>query len=293
MGGVPTSADAPSSPPQPRRAPGPRWHSAPERLANAAWRALPDFLIIGTMKGGTTTLYDLLRTHPHVLGAYRKEVHFFDLPARYARGESFYRSFFPTRLEMERSALAAGGPMLTGEASPFYLYHPHAPRRAFELLPHARLIALLRDPIDRAYSHYQHAVRHGWESRSFETAITDELANLGASHQRLTADPSLDLPDHQRTEYVHRGQYAEQLERWARFYPRDQMLVLRSESFFADPASTLRRVESFLHIPRHDPIRLAPSNVGGYTSAMPGAVVGRLRTHFEPWNARLEGWIED
>src|SRR5436309_16134274 len=107
---------------------------------------LPDFIVIGAQKSGTGSLYAYLNGHPDVAGARVKEVHYFDL--HYHRGVDWYLDQFPDE--------AAARPRCTGEASPYYLFHPHAPRRAFDLVPDARLIALLRDPVDRAISHYHH-----------------------------------------------------------------------------------------------------------------------------------------
>src|SRR5436189_26280 len=126
-------------------------------------RPLPDFLILGAQKAGTTALYAYLRWHPQVTGPSFKEVSFFD--RHYARGERWYRAHLPVR----RRAVV-------GEASPSYLFHPLAPERVARMLPEARLIALLRNPVDRAFSHYQHEVALGREQLSFEDALAGEFA---------------------------------------------------------------------------------------------------------------------
>src|SRR5215208_8528317 len=125
--------------------------------ATAKLRPLPDFLILGAQKAGTTALYAYLRWHPQITGPSFKEVSFFD--RHYARGERWYRAHLP----MRRSSIV-------GEASPSYLFHPLAPERVAQMLPNARLVALLRNPVDRAFSHYQHEVALGREPLSFEAA---------------------------------------------------------------------------------------------------------------------------
>jgi len=134
-------------------------------------RGLPDFLVIGAQRSGTTTLfYDLCR-HPQVAGSPVKEVHFFD--HHFSRGVGWYRSFFPPTAAQER-ARRRGGELLGGEATPNYLFHPAAPERAAETVPHVRLIAILRDPVDRAYSHYRKSVERRVERLSFEAALAAE-----------------------------------------------------------------------------------------------------------------------
>ena len=103
------------------------------RLATAPVRTLPDFLIIGAQKSGTTFLYQLLVQHPHVKPAFVKEVHYFDL--EYRKGVNWYRSHFPLQMRNSRE-------YITGEASPYYLFHPHAPRRASAVVPDAKLVVL-------------------------------------------------------------------------------------------------------------------------------------------------------
>ena len=123
----------------------------------------PDFLIIGTQRGGTTSLYDYLSEHPCIAGAVKKEIEFFDL--NYHRGIGWYRAHFPSVLERLYARRARGRKLVTGEATPYYLFHPHAPRRMQEAAPESRLIILLRNPVERAYSHYWHEVRHGSYTR--------------------------------------------------------------------------------------------------------------------------------
>src|SRR6187200_1451927 len=145
--------------------------------ATARGRPLPDFLVIGAQKAGTTALYAYLRWHPGITGPSWKEVSFFD--RHWWRGEAWYRGQFPLR---------AGG-RLVGEASPSYLFHPLAPERARSLVPDAKLIALVRNPVDRAYSQYQHAVALGREPLSFEDALAAEDERLVGEVERLLADP--------------------------------------------------------------------------------------------------------
>src|SRR6187551_3563074 len=145
--------------------------------ATSRWRPLPDFLVIGAQKAGTTALYAYLRWHPGIAGPSWKEVCFFD--RHWWRGEAWYRGQFPLR----------AGERLVGEASPSYLFHPLAPERARSLVPGAKLVALLRDPVDRAYSQYQHEVALGREPLSFEDALAAEEERTRGEAERLAADP--------------------------------------------------------------------------------------------------------
>ena len=262
-------------------------NATPWRLATAPFRALPDFLIIGAMKAGTTSLYDILARHPRIAPALRKEVHFFDLVKRHNRGTLFYRAFFDTTLSIERRAEAASGPVLTGEASPYYLYHPLAPARVAAALPGVKCIVLLREPVSRAWSHFQHARRYGWDEREFCEAVDTELSDLTQPERQLLADPSRHVPAHQLRTYVHRGQYAEQLERWFNAVGRERVLVLNAERFYRETDAQVRQVLEFLDLPAA-PLRLPkPSNAGDYKDDMPDEIRQRLIEHFAPHNERL------
>ena len=202
-------------------------------------RPLPDFLIIGAQKAGTTALYAYLRRHPDVTGPAWKEVSFFD--RHYTRGAAWYRGNFPIR----RRALV-------GEASPSYLFHPLAPERAAALVPHARLIVLLRDPVDRALSHYHHEVVLGREELSFENALAREQERTRGEVDRMLQDPAYFSAAWWNYTYVARGRYAEQLERWFAVFPREQLLILASDELGNEPAATYARVLEFLGAARHE-----------------------------------------
>jgi Sulfotransferase domain len=203
--------------------------------ATARLRPLPDFLILGAQKAGTTALYAYLRWHPQVTGPSFKEVSFFD--RHYARGERWYRAHMPVR----RSGIV-------GEASPSYLFHPLAPERVAHMLPDVRLIALLRDPVDRAFSHYQHEVALGREQLSFEEALAREDERMSSELERMLADPTYFSHAWWNYTYAARGRYAEQLERWFEAFPREQLLVLLTDELAADTAGTYRRTLDFLGV---------------------------------------------
>jgi hypothetical protein len=209
--------------------------------ATAPVRPLPDFLILGAQKAGTTALYAYLRRHPRITGPSWKEVSYFD--RHYARGEGWYRGNFPN--------LARTRGKLVGEASPSYVFHPLGPERVRALVPEARLIVLVRDPVDRAYSQYHHEVALGRETLSFEDALTAEDERLEGEVGRLVADPRYFSRAWWSHTYAARGRYADQLERWLAVFPREQLLIVPSEDLLDEPERTHARVLEFLGAPPH------------------------------------------
>ena len=257
--------------------------------------ALPDFVVIGAAKSGTTFFYHLLSQHPYVRPAVVKEPHFFNV--LFEEGIEWYRRCFP------QPRWEDGRRTITGEASPGYIWHPLAPRRMSEAIPHARLIALLRNPVDRAYSAYHHRVRKGNEPRTFERAIEaamgleEALAAQTETRPPGTEAEGSELGDRtgraaaRRSGYLFRGIYVDPLQRWSQFFDREQMLVLKSEDFFERPSETLKPVFDFLGLPQWEPnaseLPEQRKNKGGYEQAMAPRLRRRLEEFFEPHNRRL------
>ena len=245
---------------------------------------LPDYLIIGAQKCGTSSLYRYLNEHPAVAPAAGKEVHFFDWHFR--RGTGWYRAHFPTTAYREMFRARTGQRLVTGEASPYYLFHPHAPKRVRALLPDVRLIALLRDPVERTISAYYHQVRSGTETLALEEALDREPTRLTHEIERLQRDESYKSFAHRQFSYMARGHYADQLLEWYRHFPRERLLVLRSEDFFEDPGQVMAQVFDFLSLPRSASSAFPQFNAGDYPEVDP-AVRTRLTAHFASHNDRL------
>jgi hypothetical protein len=241
-------------------------------------RSLPGAVILGAQKCGTSSLHNYLTQHPGVIAPLRKEVHYFDV--NYARGEAWYRGHFGRQ----------GEPGLNLDSSPYYLFHPAVPARMHELLPDARLIVLLRDPARRAYSHYWHERDKGREDLSFEAAIDAEPQRLGRSERQLADGEIAHSREHQLHSYLARGRYAEQLERWFAFYPRERIHVLRFEDFATDPLAGLNDTLAYLGLPGTGSVSLEARNTRRYPAMQP-ATMERLRRYFEPHNRRLEGLL--
>ncbi len=206
------------------------------RRPTSRLRALPGLLVIGVQRGGTSSLYRYLGAHPQVEPSLRKEVEYFT--RRYSEGESWYRAHFP--LQRKGS--------ITFEADPYYLFHPLAAERASALVPEARLVVMLRDPVKRAFSHWQHNRRLGVEPLDFAAALDAEAERLAGEEERIRADPSYDPWNHNMLSYTERGRYAAQLRTWLTHYPEDRLLVLRSEDFYTDTPATFDRVVDFLQL---------------------------------------------
>lgn len=253
--------------------------------ATRRWRTLPDYLILGTQKGGTSSLYNHLCKHPDVASATIKEIHYFTRSIE--KGEEWYRGHFALEPLLAARSRIRGRRPLSGDSSPDYLFNLHAPRRAAALLPDARLLVLLRNPVDRAFSHYRHRIRKGLESRSFEEAIAQELETVADDIARLETPEFYDSFEYVKRAYLTRGLYARQLRAWFAAYPRDRFLLIRSEDFFNDPRAVYARVLAFLGLPEWQPKEMRKYNFFGESRTMPEETRRRLQEFFEPYNREL------
>jgi hypothetical protein len=221
--------------------------SKPFALASSPLRMLPDFVIVGAQRAGTTSLHKYLAEHPDV-GRVRlgKGVHYFDTNAE--RSMAWYRSHFP----LDSSKIPfKNRPTNVGEGSPYYMFHPECPRRIHEALPGVKVIAILRDPVERAHSQWAHETARGFEDLPFEEALRAEDERL-ADQEPLLADPTGRSFEHQHHSYVARGQYAPQIQRLWDMFGQDRTLVLSSNQLFAEPAEVYAATLSFLGLTPHD-----------------------------------------
>lgn len=253
-------------------------------------RLLPDFVIIGTQRGGTTSLYNYLAEHPCIGAASIKEVHFFDTP-HYKQGLAWYRAHFPSLVQKYHMQQWQKQAFITGEASPYYLFHPYAARRMAQVLPQVKLIVMLRNPVDRAYSHFYHEVAGGHEKlSSFEEAIEREEERLAGEPEKLRDDEYYASFTHRHYSYLARGKYAEQLETWMSLYPKEQLLILKSEDFYTHTASIYRQTLAFLNLADVRSWRQMKEFQHYNTTTPPKmntATRKRLIAYFEPYNAHL------
>jgi hypothetical protein len=254
------------------------------RHATSPFRLLPSFLVIGTQQAGASSLFAALRRHRDVSAPYAghedvrwsEQLHFFDL--RFSQGTDWYRSFFP--LSSRRLARRLHGrALVAGEATPSYLSHPDVPARVAVVLPDVSLIALLRNPVDRAYWHYESMRRKGFEPLSFEEA-------LDAESERTADDERGGSSSFGRYAYIGRGLYADQLERWLAHFPRHRLLAIRAEDYAARPRDVYEEVGAFLGIESRPPERFQQTNWMAPTP-MDAALRARLDERFAESNARL------
>jgi hypothetical protein len=248
-------------------------------------RMMPDWLVIGAQRGGTGSLFEYIVSHPLVGRSAVEEIHYFD--RHYAQGIDWYRGHFPIRLRMKAAVLASGGKPSTGEATPNYISHPLAPGRIAQALPGVRLLVLLRNPVDRAYSHFQHERDIGHEPlATFEEALENEQPRLEGEMERIMNDDGYYSFPQQHFSYVLRGRYAEQLERLFSIFQRERVLVLCSEHLLNNPAVVYARVLRFLGLPEHLLRHFPRKSVLRYPPLDP-AIRSRLQGVFEADNERL------
>ena len=264
-------------------------------MATATLRPQPEFLVIGAKRGGSTSFYYDLLQHSHVCPLFprpdhlpkaepTKGIHFFD--QNFDRGERWYRAHLPSRFARSRLIAQVGSPVITGEASPYYLFHPAAAERAARLLPDANIIAVLRDPVMRTYSHWKERRRNKREDLDFVAALEAEDRRIGDAEQRLTADPAAYSYAHEQQSYARQSEYAPALERWYALFAREHILVLASEEYYADPQTALDQAQDFLGLPR-EPLSSGEVRNAAAGEQLDPVIAERLARRFAPLNTRL------
>jgi hypothetical protein len=255
-------------------------------------RMTPSFLICGGQRCGTTSLYRALAAHPVVLKAVlHKGVHYFD--TSYRRGMAWYRGHFPMQRQSDKIKERYGVPAQTFESSPYYMYHPQAAARIARDLPGAKLVVLVRDPVERAYSQHAHEVARDFEAeRDFGNALALEPARLHRQEERLAQDPEYYSFSHQHHAYRARGEYARYLAVMAQHVGRERIHVVESERFFAEPETTYDEVCAFLGLPRN--LGRPPferHNARPRTSDMDPGIRRELTAHYAPHDEALAMWL--
>ncbi len=232
----------------------------------------PKFIIIGSQRCGTTSLYTYLAEHPQILSPIKKEMDFFSW--HFHRGIDWYWAHFPP--------MPQGGEFITGEASPSYFDFREAPERLYSACPEAKLIVLLRNPVDRAISHFYRLKGLNWEGRSLDRAISDEI-------ERLNQNPE-DIIGEEPGNYLARGRYIEFIKNWLAFFPQEQLLILKSEDLYAGAATTVNHVLAFLELPEYQLSEYQNANPGSY-QRVNESVRQLLSDYFKPYNQQLEEYL--
>jgi hypothetical protein len=236
-------------------------------------RPLPDFVVIGAQKSGTTTLYEWICVHKNVKKGIYKEVHYFERKKKYLeRGKRWYKSQFPIKI----------GDKKTGEATPIYMFKKEVPRRIKETIPNTRLISILRKPTERAYSHYHHTKRTKGDERSFESAIEEEIRVIERSNKKEIFNIEYNYDN-----YVSRGYYYQQLKRWLKFFPMEQIKILKSEELFEKPDYIMKKVFSHIGLKKVNKNYENKYNQGKYKKRMKKSTKRRLERHYKEKNKRL------
>lgn len=257
-----------------------RWYQG----FNSELRALPSFIIVGAQKCGTTTLYDQLSQHPNIVPAIFKETYYFNI--NYNKGLDWYRANFPILTGKDSELSDGTARLITGESTTGYMYYPYGFERIAKTLPDVKIIIMLRNPVDRAYSSYHHQKIRGYEKYSFEEAITLEEERLAPDLERMSRDQNYYGYNFRRFSYLARGIYIDQVKRCFEHFPKERVLIIASEEFFTDNPAIYEVVLEFLDLPK---IRLPEyKNIAkqNYEKMRP-ETRKRLVDYYLPYNTRL------
>jgi tetratricopeptide (TPR) repeat protein len=245
-------------------------------LAQVDWQfkkeKAPDFIIIGAGKSGTTSLYKYLGYHPQILLSNKKELRFFD--KNFTLGYEWYLAQFPTITDQSQ--------WLTGEASPSYLFMAHAAQRIKDLAPNIKLIVMLRNPVERSISDYYQNQKTGCNNQTLEQAIATEI-------QRIKQQTEVELS--YGSGILSQSLYYYKLKRWLKIFPKSQLLIIKSEVFFANPGKSMEQVLDFLGLANTQHHNYQKYNVGDY-SEISEAIKEQLAKFFSPYNQQLSEYLQ-
>lgn len=239
-------------------------------------RVLPGFLVVGAQRCGTTSLFRALEQHPQVVRpTFHKGINYFDLD--YERGAAWYRGHFPRRSTVARRA--QGDATFAFEASGYYMFHPLAMERIAADLPDVRIVAMLRDPVERAYSAWKHESARGFEDQPFQTALDLEDDRLAGEAQRMRHDPGYQSHAYRHRAYRSRGDYAVQLGHIRSLLPAERLHVVVSEEFFGAPTQAFGGLCDFLGIRDRAGIAFEQHNARP-SASMPEEARRQLTAHY-------------
>lgn len=261
------------------------------RAAAVAWgmltadaRMLPELVITGAQRSGTTTLFRVLADHPDVLRpTFWKGVGYFDLG--HHRGLRWYRGHFPLRITA-RIRVGRGGRPVTFESAGYYSFHPLAAYRIAQELPEARLVYMVRNPVDRAYSAHRHELMRGFETEDFETALALESERLDGEEERILRNPRYESFSHRHHAYLARSRYSEQLRRMQEAVGPARVLVMDADRFFAEPREEFGRLAAWAGLRDWVPESVEQWNARS-RDPLPAELRARLMEYFEPYDAEL------
>ena len=252
--------------------------------ATAGLRMLPDFLVVGAQRCGTTTLYRLLAEHPAVVRPlFHKGIGYFDLA--YGKPWNWYRGHFPIR-SLAALRTRGDGPPMTFDSSGYYMYHPLGADRIARSMPDVKVVVLVRDPVDRAHSAHKHEQARGFEDLPFEAAVECEQERIAGEADRMRRDPSYQSFHHRHHSYLARGRYAEQIVALREALSPDQLFVIDANRFFADPVEQFGHLQDWLGLPAYRPGHVEQANARP-RAPMPATLRGQLTAYFDEPDTQL------
>lgn len=251
-------------------------------------RVLPNFLIIGVPRAGTTSLYNYLIEHPSIYPALWKEISFFS--EFFEKGITWYKSHFASEQFKTYITKFKKKKFLTGEATPNYLFHPLASKRIHEIIPNVKLIVLLRNPVDRANSHYWQSIRKHRESLSFQEAINKQLDQTQVYKESIDTNNMKTYFDTENS-YIAGGLYLEGIKNYLKIFPKNQFLILRSEDLYDNAQTVLNTITDFLEIERWSLKKAIKYNYHEDQTKMDESIRKKLLEYYKPHNERLYKYL--
>ena len=225
------------------------------RLVTSSFRHLPHFLIIGTSKAGKHSVLSYLNQHPEIKSGtkYNVGVYYFDVTFA-SKSLSWYKSHFPTKFSKFK---------IIGEASGTYLNHPLAPQRIKETLPHAKLINFFRNPIDRAYSAYNHSFKLGWDHSTFDDSIKSEISRI----EMMKDSPeskinNIHAVNYLQFSYLRHGHYASNLKNWFKIFSENQFKHFSTEELDENYNEIMNSLFSFFNLKEIHLKKVKRKNIG-------------------------------
>ncbi|HEY0031151.1 MAG TPA: sulfotransferase [Bacteroidia bacterium] len=249
-------------------------------------RILPSFFIAGVQKGGSTSLCNYLYAHPEIIPAQRKDIFYFNNPVHYAKGLNWYKAHFALKLYKMLYDKRYGTDAITLDSTPNYFEAAHAAGLIHRDFPQTKIIFILRNPVDRAWSSYQMAKRFGFEEKNFEEALALEEQRLDEEEKKIKTTAQHNYV-FQRLSYKKRGIYINYIPQWQKHFPAENLLILKSEDLFEKPQETFNKVTDFLKIKRCNTIKFDNHNPGSYSEDMNPETRASLSTFYEPYNQQL------